>query len=200
MARARRRRKIDTWKTKKTYEIIAPSMFDDKKIGETISSDPANLVGRTIEVTMREILGDFSKSHIKVKFQITDVKGNLAYTKFKGQALSRDYIRSQIRRKTTRIESIIDVVTKDNYKLRVKVTGVAIGRAQTAQERIVRRAITEMTREMAAQVNIDQFVRDVVSNKVSIGLYRKINKVYPLKRVEVRKIKVLESKKSVRAA
>jgi small subunit ribosomal protein S3Ae len=195
MARARRKRKIDTWKTKKYYDIIAPPMFEEKKIGETVSSDPANLPGRTITVTMRELSGDFSKQHIKLKFQINDVKGNQAFTKFKGQALSRDYMRSQIRRKTTRVETVVDVVTKDGHALRVKVIGLAIGRAQTSQERLIRKRMVELTRDMAGKTDLDQFIQDAVRGKVSIALYRKLNKIYPLKRVEVRKIKVLESKR-----
>jgi small subunit ribosomal protein S3Ae len=199
MARARRKRKIDTWKTKKTYDIIAPPMFDEKKIGETISSDPANLLGRTITVTMREISGDFSKQHIKVTFQIKDVKGNQAFTKFKGQALSRDYMRSQIRRKTTRVETVVDVETEDGQGLRVKVIGLAVGRAQTSQERLIRKRMTELVKEMAGKTPLDQFIQDVVRGRISITLYRKLNKIYPLKRVEVRKIKVLESKRRIAA-
>ncbi|NOZ77397.1 MAG: 30S ribosomal protein S3ae [Euryarchaeota archaeon] len=196
MARARRKKKIDTWKTKKTYDIIAPSMFEGRKIAETVASDPKHLLGRTITVTMRELAGDFSKQHIKVQFQINDVKGNQAFTRFKGQALSRDYMRSQIRRKTTRVEAVIDVKTKDGHSLRVKVIGLAIGRAQTSQERLIRKQMTELVKEAAQKSDLDQFVQDAVKGKISISLYRKLNKIYPLKRVEVRKIKVLESHKA----
>ncbi|RLG58159.1 MAG: 30S ribosomal protein S3ae, partial [Candidatus Hydrothermarchaeota archaeon] len=120
MARARAKRKVDTWKTKKWYDIYAPKMFGEIKIGETVASNPENLIGRVIEVTLKDITGEFTKQHIKLKFQIHEVKGDKAYTKLKGHELSREYMRSQIRRKTTRVEGIVDVVTKDGQKLRVR--------------------------------------------------------------------------------
>ncbi len=194
MARATRRRKgVDTWKTKRWYEIYAPKMFNDAHLGDTLATDPANLIGRVIETSMRDITRDFSKQHIKLKFQITDVGGNRANTMFKGQSLSRDYMRSQIRRKTTRVEGVTDVQTKDGVKLRVKTIALAVGRAQTAQERLIRKVMSQTVRRVASTGPLDQFVHQVVVGKVATEIYRRANKIYPLKRVEVRKTKLLEA-------
>ncbi|MEE8167982.1 MAG: 30S ribosomal protein S3ae [Candidatus Hydrothermarchaeales archaeon] len=198
MARATKKRKgIDTWKSKKWYEILAPEMFDEANIGETIASDPSELKGRVIETTMHDLTGDFSKHHIKLRFQIVDVKGGKAYTKFAGQSLSRDYMRSQIRRKTTRVEGVTDVETNDGQKLRVKTIALAVGRAQTAQERLIRRIMSERVREIARSLSLNHFIREVVLGKVSTEMYRRAQKIYPIKRVEVRKMKLLESKTSL---
>jgi small subunit ribosomal protein S3Ae len=194
MARVTRRRKgIDTWKTKKMFEVRAPKMFGEAHIGDTIASDSSALIGRVMEVTMRDLTGDFSKQHIKLKFQITDVDGNIANTRFKGQSLSRDYMRSQIRRKTTRVEGVTDVETKDRVKLRVKTIALAVGRAQTAQERLIRRIMSETVKRLARTASLDQFVHEIVLGKVAAEIYKKANKIYPLKRVEVRKTKLLET-------
>ncbi len=49
MARSvRKRRMVDTWKTKKWYNVLAPKMFEEVKIGETIVSSPEDLIGRTL--------------------------------------------------------------------------------------------------------------------------------------------------------
>jgi len=187
-----KRRKIDTWKTKKWYDILAPKMFGEVKVGETIASNPEQLIGRVIETTMKDISGDFTKQHIKLRFQIIDVRGNNAYTRFKGQNLSREYMRSQIRRKSTRVEGIVDVSTKDGHKLRIRVIALAFGRAQTSQERAIRRILVDMIRKAAEERDLDTFVQEVVAGKISANMYREASKIYPLKRVEVRKIKVLK--------
>ncbi|WP_457554413.1 30S ribosomal protein S3ae [Candidatus Pyrohabitans sp.] len=191
MARAIKRRRIDTWKTKRWYDILAPKMFGEVKVGETIASSPEQLIGRVIETTMKEISGDFTKQHIKLRFQIVDVRGSNAYTRFKGQSLSREYMRSQIRRKSTRVEGIVDVTTKDGHRLRIRVIALAFGRAQTSQERAIRRILVDMIREAAESRDLDAFVQEVVAGKISAGMYREASRIYPLKRVEVRKIKVL---------
>jgi len=195
MARAvRKRKKIDAWKTKTLYEVFAPRMFGEAKIGETIASDASNLIGRVLETTVKDLTNDFSKQHIKLRFQIADVKGDRVYTKFKGHSLSRDYMRSQIRRKTTRVERVTDVETKDNQKLRVKTIALAVGRAQTAQEKLIRKIMADRVAKAAKKLNLDQFVQEVVLGKISSDMYKAANKIYPLKRVEVRKVKVLEKK------
>lgn len=195
MARtARKRRGIDTWKTKKWYEVLAPKMFGESKVGDTIASDPSELKGRIIETSMRDLTGDFSRQHMKLRFQIVDVKGDKAYTEFRGQSLSRAYMRSQIRRKTTRVEGVTDVETKDGQRLRVKTIALAVGRAQTAQEKLIRMIMSERVKEIASRSPIDQFVQDVVLGRVATEMYRRANKIYPLKRVEVRKTKVLGAK------
>jgi small subunit ribosomal protein S3Ae len=192
MARVRRR-KVDTWKTKKWYEILAPPVFGEVKIGETPASDPASLKGRVVETTMKDLTGDFTKQHIKLKFQITEVRGDKAYTVFKGQSLSREYMRSQIRRKSTRVEGIVDVTTKDGHKLRVRSIALALGRLQTSQAKAIRKVMANIIIDTAGKEDLDSFIQDVVQGKISVNMYKAASKIYPLKRVEIRKIKVLES-------
>ncbi len=191
MAKARKRKKIDTWKTKRWYEIFTPKMFGEAKIGETLASDPASIEGRVVETTMRDLTGDFSKQHIKLEFQVDEVKGSKAYAKFKSHSLSRDYMRSQIRRKTTRVEGVTDVTTKDGHKLRVKTIALARGRTQTAQEKTIRKIMSDKVFKAAKRAPLDQFIQEVVLGRISVDMYKAANKIYPLKRVEIRKVKTL---------
>jgi len=192
MARAvRKRRMVDTWKTKKWYNIIAPKMFDEARIGETLANSPDSLIGRTVDVSMKDITGNFTKQHIRLKLGIVDVRGNNAYTIFKGQRLSREYLRSQIRRKSTKVEGIADAVTKDNHKVRVKIIALGFGRAQTSQETRIREILVNMIKDSARERTLDQFILDSVSGKIPSGIYKATNKIYSLKRVEIRKIKYL---------
>ena len=107
MAKAKRRHVRDTWKEKDWYTIKTPVAFGDKEIGETPSRDPDFLVGRTVEATMRELTGDFSKQYIKLQFEIDNVAGDVANTKFTGHKTTTDYVRSMIRRGTSRIDTLL---------------------------------------------------------------------------------------------
>ncbi len=182
MAKAKRqKRKIDTWKTKKWVDIMAPAMFGEQQIGETFSSDPASIMGRTLEVQLSKIIGDYSKQHVNLKFQVTGVSDNKASTRFVGHNITREYMRSLIRRKTTRIEGVSDVVTKDGVKVRVKAIALALGRAQTLQEKTIRKIMHDVAARYAKDMNFDKFIHDLVVGRIPSAMYRESGKIYPLK-------------------
>ena len=85
--------------------LKTPVNFEDKEIGETPAKDPELLIGSGVEVTMMELTGDFSKQYIKLKFEIDNVAGTVANTKFTGHKTTTDYVRSMIRKGTSRIDA-----------------------------------------------------------------------------------------------
>ncbi|MFQ5892536.1 MAG: 30S ribosomal protein S3ae, partial [Candidatus Methanofastidiosia archaeon] len=178
-------------RNKNWYPILAPKMFGNQIIGETPSNDPKKVVGRTIETSLRDLTGDFKKGHIKLNFKVSKVEGNKASTEFISHEISRSYMRSQIRRRNTKIEGIVDVKTKDDKSLRVIVAGIAFKRATDIQERSVRKKICETIENAAKNLTLEQFIQELVLSKVASDAFNKAKKIFPLRRVEVVKAKVL---------
>ena len=84
-SRTAARKLRDKWKSKRWYSIRAPrNPHSFKVIGETLSENPENVVGRIHEVTQNEMDGDFTKMHIKLKFRVTEVLNQDAITEFSG--------------------------------------------------------------------------------------------------------------------
>ena len=133
----------DKWKAKEWYKIHAPRMFNESEIGETPSADPEFVIGRTVEVTVQDLTGDFSKMHIKLKFKVTSVDGHDAKTAFIGHDLTSDYVRRLTRRRKTKTDHVVDIVTKDGFTYRVKTMSIADRRIQSSQEDAMRRVIGE---------------------------------------------------------
>lgn len=193
MAKAKARRRVrDTWKEKSWYTIKTPVNFEDKEIGETPAKDPELLIGRGVEVTMRELTGDFSKQYIKLRFEIDNVAGNVANTKFTGHKTTTDYVRSMIRRGTSRIDASAIVKTKDDRKLKLQVLAVTIRRAKSSQQRYMRKTIEDLLIEAAAERSFDDLVHVCVNGKLASEIYHNAKKIYPLKRVEIIKSKVIK--------
>ena len=193
MAKAKARRRVrDTWKEKSWYTIKTPVNFEDKEIGETPAKDPDLLIGRGVEVTMRELTGDFSKQYIKLRFEIDNVAGEVANTKFTGHKTTTDYVRSMIRRGTSRIDASAVVTTKDDRKIKLQVLAVTIRRAKSSQQRYMRSVIEDLLREAASEKSFDELVKVCVNGKLASEIYHKAKKIYPLKRVEIIKSKVIE--------
>ncbi len=113
-----RRRKVDTWKLKKWYEIYAPeNLFKNMKIGETLADKPEKLVGRRVEISLFELTGDYQHDQIKIIFKITDVLDSKAKTEFSKEYITNAYLKSLVRRGTSRIDAEIKAKTKDGYFL-----------------------------------------------------------------------------------
>ena len=194
MAKARRRRVRDTWKEKQWYKIMTPTEFGDAEIGSTPARDPELLINRGVESSMRELAGDFSKQYIKLYFRINNVVGDIANTKFMGHQVTTDYVRSMIRRGTSRIDAISNVRTKDGQKLKVHVLGITIKRAKSSQQKFIRETMERMVQEAAANKPFQEFIEDIVGGKMASHIYHEAKKIYPLKRVETVKTQMIEEK------
>ncbi|MBI5681551.1 MAG: 30S ribosomal protein S3ae [Methanobacterium sp.] len=192
MAKARRRRVKDTWKEKQWYKIMTPTEFGDAEIGTTPARDPEMLIKRSVESSMRELTGDFSKQYVKLYFQINNVAGDIANTKFIGHHVTTDYVRSMIRRGTSRIDTITDVATKEGYTLNIHIIAITVKRAKSSQQKFIRETMGRIIHELTAEKTFPEIVEGVISGKMASTIYHETKKIYPLKRVEIIKTKVVE--------
>ena len=181
----------DKWKAKEWYKIHAPRMFNEAEIGETPAADPEYVIGRTVEVTVQDLTGDFSKMHIKLKFKVNEIEGTDAKTVFIGHELTSDYVRRLTRRRKTKTDHVVDVVTKDGFTYRIKTMSIAERRIQSSQEDAMRRIIEETLVATAKEKTLSEMVKDIVSGDAAKNLARACHVVIPIKRVELRKSEVL---------
>jgi small subunit ribosomal protein S3Ae len=189
----RRERRVgkETWREKEWYEVIAPPMFGGTKIGETPALDARQLPGRVLETTLGDLIDDFSKSHIKLYFQVKGIEGKRALTRFVGHDMARDYVRSQVRRRATKVDGIFTVTTQDGCKLRMSSMVTSARRIQSSQIEAIRARMREVIEERAKERTFDQFVQEVVLGKLAADIYKAVKKICPVRRVEVKKTKVL---------
>lgn len=189
------RRMVDKWSAKELYQIYSPPGFlegEERIIGESLTDDPNKLIGRVIEVSLSDINNDYSKMHVKLRFQITEVVGNNAKTRFKGHSFARDYLRFLVRRRRTRIDSISTVKTKDGIPFRITATGFTQHRSKTSQKDAIRRKMLKVVEEQANELTQDEFIRDATGGKLGSVVYHECKNIYPLKSVEIQKSKILK--------
>jgi small subunit ribosomal protein S3Ae len=177
---------------KAVFKLLAPSAFGFTEIGQAIASAPDHLKGRTVWMSLYSLTNDPAQQHIKLLFQVVKVEGDTAYTVFKAHDLARDYLRSLVRRGSSKVDGIFDVYTKDGCKLRVMILATTLKRAQASQERALRKVMDQVVRSKAQQLDFDGFVQEMVLGKIASDIFNAAKKVYPLRKVEVRKSKVLE--------
>jgi small subunit ribosomal protein S3Ae len=155
------------------------------------TDETENIIGRTVESTLYDVTNDFAHQYLKMYFQIIGVDGKRALTVFKGHEYSRDYLRSLVRRRTTRIDRIITVTTKDGYKLRVSACAFTLTRIKTSQEKEIRLVMRKIIEDKTSALTFDQVVQEIVLGKIASDIYNEAKKIAPLRHVGLRKSKLV---------
>lgn len=190
MARKKVQRKVDSWKAKQWYNIEAPSYLSRAIVGTTMAGDPSLLMGRIVETTVGELTNDMTKNNTKVILKINNVLGDTATTSLIGHELTTDYIRSIVKRQTSRIDANIDVETKDGVRIRVKPTCFTIKRARSSQIKSIREVMMEIVIKRATETDFETFMEEAILGRLSANIYRQAKFIYPLRRVEIRKTEI----------
>ena len=171
--------------------IVAPPFFGNIELGSVPAQDTEKLIGRVVEATLSDITGDFSHMYLKMFFQVNEIDGKTAKTLFKGHEYSRDYLRSLVRRRTTKVDGLFNLTTKDGYKLRISVSALTLSRIKTSQEKIIRNLMQRIIGEKTSALMLDSFVQEMVLGKIASDVYNEAKKVAPLRHVGIRKSKLV---------
>lgn len=190
MARKKVQRKLDGWKSKEWYNIEAPVYLNRIIVGNTMAGDPSLLIGRNVETTVGELTNDMTKNNTKVILRINNVVGDIATTDLMGHELTTDYIRSIVKRQTSRIDANVEVKTRDGYIIRVKPTCFTIKRARSSQIKAIREMMVEIVKRRAAESDFETFMQEAILGRLSAAIYRQAKFIYPLRRVEIRKTQI----------
>lgn len=184
---------IDKWKTKKWFEIIAPALFKEKKIGETFAEDYRMLLGRGLEVSLADLAGDSKLQRIKLIFKIRDVKGERALTDYLGHKITQDYERSLARRRSSKIYSNQTAETKDGRKVVVKIIVVPFGKINQSVRNSLRKKLNEAVAAAAKGETFDAFTDSILYGKLSANVKKALHKVYPVRHAVIQKSEAVQA-------
>ena len=184
------RRVKDKWRGKDWYTVMSPPYFGGVELGAVPTDDPSKLVGKVVDSTLYEITNDFAHQYLKMYFKVADVEGKTAHTIFKGHEYSLDYLRSLVRRRTTRVDGMFNVTTADGYKLRLAVCIFTLSRVKTSQEHAIRAVMKKTVEEKASALTFDQFAQELVLGKIASDIYNEGKRIAPLRHVGIRKSKL----------
>jgi len=185
---------VDKWKMKKWYTVYSPKVFEMKEVGEIVSSDSKNLLHRIIPISLSQIIGKKSQQTLftTINLRINEVKGERAYSHVIGISVSNSYIRTFARKGHSTLDLIYKAKLKDNVEVAVKVFVVTFARVSENTKRNIRESIRGYIDSYAKEHGYDDIVNDLVYEKFVSDLYAKLKKITGLKRVEVKKMELVE--------
>jgi small subunit ribosomal protein S3Ae len=192
---ARRKGRVkDKWREKKWVTVSAPDSFNNVQIAYVPITDDENAIGRVLEVTLYDILkGDPSQHQYKIYFQINKVDGDKATTIFKRYEYSKEFLRSLVRRGSSRINFIIDIKTKDGYVFRIKILALTHRQLNTSRKHALRLIAKDVINNTIPQMTIDQFVQATCYSKINSDIMAAFKKVIRVRHVGLEKVKLIRT-------
>jgi small subunit ribosomal protein S3Ae len=192
---ARRKTKVkDKWREKKWVTVTAPDSFNNVPIAYVPITSDETAKGRVIEVTLYDILkGDPSQHQYKMYFQIDKVEGDKATTIFKRYEYAKEFLRSLVRRGSSKIEFVFDIKTKDGYIFRIKVLGLTHRPLNTSRQRAFRLIAKEVMEKTISQMSIDQFVQATCYGKINSDIMGAAKRVIRMRHVGLEKVKLVRT-------
>ncbi len=181
-----------SFKDKNWYSVLSSKSFDFKPIGEVIGLED-NLLGRILETLLFDFTHKYSDISLKLKFRIVEVNNEAKKCNsiFVGHQYTNDFIRSLIGRGSTKIQSIINLTTKDNYIFRVTMICTTIKRARSSQQILIRKIIREILREFAKSLNHEKFIAGMIYREFQSQIQRVAKTIYPLSNAVIIKSKLI---------
>jgi len=191
----RKSRKIkDKWKEKKWVSVSAPDSFNNVHIADIPITDEEKAKGRVIEVTLFDILkGDPSQYQYKLYFQIDKVVGEKATTIFKRYEYAKEFLRSLVRRGSSKINFVIDTKTKDGYIFRIKVIALSHRELNSSRQHALRLIARKIIEKSVPNMTIDEFVQASCYNKINSDIMAATKKIIHLRHVGLEKVKLVRS-------
>ena len=181
---------IPTWKKKKWYELLAPPIFSEKSLGETNVDTPEKLKGKVISLNMMHLLGAARKQNFQIKFVVTDVADNKGKTKPIMIKMIPSTIRRLVRPGRERLDFSFTVRSKDGILLRCKPLIITKDKTSNAKLVDVQKKLKEHIQTYAGSQDYESIFLAVAQSALQKELKIVLNKVIPMKLVEIRVLEV----------
>ena len=192
---ARRKGRVkDKWREKRWVTVNAPDSFNNVPIAYVPITDDENAVGRVLEVTLYDILkGDPSQHQYKIYFQINKVDGDKASTIFKRFEYSKEFLRSLVRRGSSKINFMIDIKTKDGYIFRIKIIALTHRQLNTSRKHALRLIARDVINKTVPEMTVEQFVQATCYSKINSDIMAAFKKVIRVRHVGLEKVKLIRT-------
>lgn len=192
---ARRKGRVkDKWREKRWITAYAPDSFNNVPVAYIPITDDKSAEGRVMEVTLYDILkGDTSQHQYKIYFQIDKVDGDSATTIFKRFEYSKEFLRSLVRRGSSKINFIIDIKTKDGYIFRIKIIALTHRQLNTSRKHALRLIAKDVINNTVPDMTIEQFVQAACYSKINSDIMAAFKKVIRIRHVGLEKVKLVRT-------
>lgn len=183
-------------KKKNWYQILAPKMFNNAVLGETSLTESKLAMGKPISQNLMTLTNDIKKQNIKMNFVVDKVEGEKAYTKVVGYQMVAASLKRLTRRRSDKIELSLVYKTSDNVRIRIKPLVFTRAITKGSITNSLNNALREHLQKTISKMSFDALVNDLVNHRFQVGLRNALKKIYPLRNVQIKYMKIEKGKTS----
>jgi len=167
-------------KKKHWCQILAPRVFNNAVLGESLVSNAELLIGKKIKINLMNLTRDPKKSNVNLNFIVESIK---------------EAIKRLVKKGRNKIELSFLCSTSDNKTVRIKPFAVTRGMAKGAVLASLRKGITGELAKFVNRVTFEELLNQIMFHKLQMGLKKQLKKVYPIRNFEIKSLKIEERKK-----
>ncbi|MFH0875530.1 MAG: hypothetical protein V1859_06315 [archaeon] len=176
-------------KKKKWYPILAPELFNNTVVGETIKYEAEDAIGDYVETNLMSLTNDMKNQHYNVKLVITGHKDGNLTTRIVGYSMIAASLKRLIRRRNTRMDDSFGLKTKDGIRIRVKPLLITRGKVKGSIETVLRAKLKRIVIKFITENDYDVIFKEVAFAKLQRSIREQLSKTYPVKDAEIRMLK-----------
>lgn len=190
MAKTKAKAAIPNWKKKKWYELLAPQIYGEKVLGESLAESPEHIKGKVVTVNLMTLLGNPRKQNISVKLRVEKVEGNKGLTKPIKLGMSHVSVKRLIRSGKDRVDSSFVAKTKGDTLLRIKPLIITKSCTSNSVKTALRHKAQEVLTTTIATLSLDSVFDSVTRGNLQKDLKDVLDKIYPLKMADIRVVEI----------
>jgi ribosomal protein S3AE len=181
-----------TYKEKSWYEVYAPESFNKEKIGEIVGVE-GTLMDRTIETLLYNFTNNYDDINCKLIFKVIEVnpEAKTCKTTLTGHQYTTDFTRRMVGKGASKVQSIKNFTTKDEYIYRLTTVCVTIRRARSSQKQVIRKIMREVLNKFAKTTEHEKFVTGMIFGEFENQIQRIAKTIFPLFNCKIIKSKLI---------
>ena len=184
--RTKKGKGVDKWRKKKYFSILAPKMFQERELGQTIAYDANSVNGRRITTNLMVLLGNIKKQQVDMTFVVNKVQGDKGFTRVEKYEILPAAIKRKVRRYRDRLDESFVCVTKDNKSVRMKPMVMTAVRTSGSVKVDLRHKLLSFLIHAVKKVEYTTLVMDLVNERLQRETANYLKKIVPIRSVDMR--------------
>lgn len=173
---------------KRWFPVLAPAIFNQKQLPEITAFEPNELVGRKIELSLKEFTGNPKDSFKKIVCKITKVQGDTAHTEVDRYFVLDSYAQRTSKKYPSSVLVVSKVKTKDDKQVKVKAILFLKNRIQRKTKTDLAKLMEKTIEAQVSKKNIQEIFSPQFISTLFVSSKKQMNKIYPVASIFVWKL------------
>jgi len=177
-------------KKKKWFDIALPTILKGAAFSQGFSETPEEMIGRTLNVSLGDVISSPGKKQINLKLKISGVKTSVAQTDVKQLSVNPAYLLRKSR-KNSKINVKVRGKSSDDAKIGISFAIIANGHCISTAKSKMRQVLSDYLLKTIKESKKDTLVLGIINNSIQANIKKSLHKVFPVRSVELEKITIL---------